>query len=99
MPSEMAAPDRHEPPLAKLHNSAPVAPFRAYMYPAGSSEQPNTTPLAVVTGPEVPPPCDGVCCQSIAPVAALIPLHTPLVVVGPPPKRVHGMKLLLALAV
>ena len=56
VPSEIAAPERHEPPLAKLHSSAPVAALSAYMYPSGSSEQPYTTPLAVVTGPEVPPP-------------------------------------------
>src|SRR4029453_11606367 len=98
MPLEMAAPERQEPPLAKLHNSAPVAPLRAYMCPAASSEQPYTTPLAVVTGPEAPPPCEGLRCQSISPVAALIALHTPAVVVPPPPKRGQGTRLLLALA-
>src|SRR5262245_50336776 len=98
MPSEMAAPERHEPPLLKLHSSAPVAAFRAYMYPSGSREQPYTTPLAVVTGPEVPPPWEGACCQTISPVAALMPLHTPAVVV-PPPNSGHGIDRLLALAV
>ena len=52
----MAAPDTHEPPLVKSHSTTPVAALRAYMWPAGFSEQPNTTPLAVVTGPEVVPP-------------------------------------------
>jgi hypothetical protein len=53
--------------------------------------------LAVVTGPDVPPPDDGVCCQSSWPVAALSPVQTPAVVTAPP-GSVHGMKLLLALA-
>ena len=96
MPSEMAAPDRHEPPLAKLQRTAPVAAFRAYMCPSGSREQPNTKPFAVLTGPEVLPPNGGLVCQSTAPVTASKPLQTPEVspsVVG------QGTLLLLALAV
>src|SRR3954471_12946633 len=99
----MAAPDRHEPPLANVHRMAPVAPSRAYMWPCRSSAQPKTTPLAVVTGPEEPPPNGtaanvGAVCQSSWPVTASMPLQMPLVVVVPF-GRVHGTALLLALAV
>jgi hypothetical protein len=102
-PSEMAAPDRHEPPLSKVHRMAPVAPLRAYMCPVASSEHPKTTPFAVVTGPEDAPPKGdppnvGTVCHSSWPVTASMPLHTPLVVVVPF-GRVHGTPLLFALAV
>src|SRR5262245_19228807 len=99
----MAAPDRHEPPLGNVHRMAPVAPFSAYMWPCASSEHPKTTPFAVVTGPEEPPPKNdppnvGVVCQSSSPVTASMPLHMPSVVVMPF-GSIHGMALLLALAV
>src|SRR3954447_17367463 len=99
----MAAPDRHEPPLANVHRMVPVAPSKAYMWPCGSSPQPNTTPLAVVTGPEEfppngTPPNVGTVCQSNCPVTALIPLQMPLVVVVPF-GSFHATALLLALAV
>src|SRR4029079_6729366 len=55
-------------------------------------------PFAVVTGPEVPPPCGGVFCHRTWPGTASTTLHTPLVVVVPL-GSVHGTKLLLALAV
>lgn len=99
MPFEIAAPERQEPPLANLQSSSPVAPSSAYMWPStGSSEQPNTTPLAVVTGPEVLPPWDGVTCHRISPVAASNPVHTPCSVVVPE-GSVQSTALLLALAV
>src|SRR5262245_3662790 len=92
MPFEMAAPDRHDPPLAKLHRISPVAPSSAYMWPAGSTEHANTTPFAVVVGPDVVPQMAvngfggaigaGVC-QSTSPVAASSPDQTPSVVVEP----------------
>src|SRR3954470_10263467 len=99
----MAAPDRHEPPLANVHRMVPVAPSIAYMWPCASSPQPNTTPLAVVTGPEEAPPKGtppnvGTVCQSNCPVMASMPLQTPLVVLLPL-GSVHGTELLLALAV
>src|SRR3954469_13405776 len=99
----MAAPDRHEPPLAKVHRMAPVAPSKAYIWPCKSSRQPNTTPLAVVTGPEEPPPKGtapnvGAVCQSNCPVTASMRLQTPLVVLVPF-GSVHATALLLALAV
>src|SRR5687768_5014829 len=99
----MAAPDRHEPPLAKVHRIAPVAPSKAYMCPAKSNAQRNTTPFAVVSGPEVAPPPKGVppnggvVCHSSSPVAASMPLITPVVVVAPS-GNVHGTALLLASA-
>src|SRR5690242_9347252 len=99
----MAAPDRHEPPLAKVHRMAPVAPLRAYMWPCGSSPQPKTTPLAVVTGPDDAPPNGtppngGAVCQSNCPLTASMPLHIPLVVLVPL-GIVQATALLLALAV
>src|SRR5881397_3270739 len=99
----MAAPDRQEPPLANVHRMAPVAPSKAYIWPCESSAQPNTTPLAVVTGPEEAPPKGtppnvGTVCHSNRPVTASIPLQTPLVVVAPL-GRVHATALLFALAV
>src|SRR5215211_3675028 len=62
MPLEMAAPERQEPPLANSHRTSPVAPFRAYMKPDGSSEQPNMIPFAVVAGPDAAPPWGGAVC-------------------------------------
>src|SRR4051794_33815196 len=99
----MAAPERHEPPLANVHRMLPVAPSSAYMWPCGSSPQPKTTPFAVVTGPEEAPPKGtppnvGTVCHSSWPVTASMPLHMPLVVLVPF-GNVHGAALLFELAV
>src|SRR5262245_49762433 len=100
----MAAPERHPPPLAKLHKIAPVAPFNAYIWPSASRVHPNTTPLAVVTGPDEPPPKGepgeglGVC-HNNSPVAASMPLHTPSVESALLPSGRNAMWLLFALAV
>src|SRR5215207_1798996 len=99
----MAAPERHAPPLANVHRIAPVAPSKAYIWPCASSPQPNTTPLAVVTGPEEAPPKGtppnvGCVCHNNCPVMASMPLQMPLVVVVPL-GSVQATALLLALAV
>src|SRR6187200_1370564 len=79
VPLEIAAPERHAPPLGKLHSSWPVAALSAYMWPSGSTEHPKTTPLAVVTGPDVPPPCVGRVCQMMWPSLASSADQTPVV--------------------
>src|SRR6187551_3067208 len=68
------------------------------MCPSASSAQPKTTPLAVVAGPDVPPPCGGAVCQRTSPVAASSPLHIPDLTTDPL-GIVHGLASLLASAV
>src|SRR6185436_21097295 len=86
------------PPLANCHRTAPVAAFNAYIYPCGSSEHPNTTPFAVVTGPEVLPPLGGAVCHRSWPVTASRPLHIPVVTIDAF-GIVHGFWSKLAFAV
>jgi hypothetical protein len=68
------------------------------MCPAASSEQPKTTPLVVVTGPDVPPKSGAAVCQSTFPLVASRPLHTPQLIV-PPLGSVQDLKLEFAFAV
>src|SRR5690349_1266399 len=70
----------------------------AYMCPAGSSVQANTTPLATDGGPEALPAGEGTVCHSRRPVAASRALQMPVVTVRPS-STVQGRELELASAV
>ena len=100
----MAAPDRHEPPLAKVHRMAPVAPFKrvhvALRVERAAEHDAVGRRHRAGGGARRRglPPNVGTVCHSSSPVTASMPLHTPFVVVVPF-GSVHATALLLALAV
>ncbi len=76
-PSTIAAPALHEPPLAKLQSTWPLAACKAYMWPSVSIEHAKTTSFARLTGPWFTLPSGSGVCHRISPVLASMALQNP----------------------